>query len=129
MAVTEKSAVLVIFVTSKDGALHYLYATNNGESHPIGWPQGSFGVEVMSGISIAISGYSTSRSSADGCRSAGGFGVAGLAAERVRATLFAWSDRCQRRHAALSIDARTLADIGLTPGHVTFETAKPFWRA
>jgi len=129
IAVTEKSAVLVIFVTSKDGALHYVYATNKEGSRPIGWSQGSFGIKAMSGVSIAISGYSASRSSADGCRSAGGFGVVGLAAERVRATLLAWSDRCERRHAALTINARTLADIGLTPGHVTFETAKPFWRA
>jgi len=83
----------------------------------------------MSTGSIAISGFSASRLSADGCRSAGGFGVVGLAAGHVRATLSAWSDRCQRRHAALTIDARTLADIGLTSVHVTFETAKPFWRA
>jgi uncharacterized protein YjiS (DUF1127 family) len=83
----------------------------------------------MSGVSIAISGYSASRSSADGCGSAGGFGAVGLAAERVRATVSSWSERCQRRHAALALDAHTLADIGLTPGHVTLETAKPFWRA
>ena len=83
----------------------------------------------MSGVPIAISGYSTSRPPADGCKGAGEFGVVGLAAEHVRATLSAWSGRCERRHAALTIDARTLADIGLTPGHVTLETAKPFWRA
>jgi uncharacterized protein YjiS (DUF1127 family) len=128
IAVTEKSTVVVIFVTSKDGALHYLYATNK-EASPIGRPKGSFGTTTMSGVSIAISSYSASRSCVDGCRSAGEFGAVGLAAGHVRATLFAWADRCRRRREALTIDARTLADIGLTPGHVTFETAKPFWRA
>lgn len=77
---------------------------------------------------LAVSSYSTSRSSAGGCSGADVFGVAGLAAERVRATIFAWADRCQRRHAALAIDPRTLDDIGLCRGLVTLEAAKPFWK-
>jgi uncharacterized protein YjiS (DUF1127 family) len=82
----------------------------------------------MSTSSLVFSNFSTSRVSADGCLGAGESGVVGLAAGRVRATVFAWASRCQRRHAALAIDDRTLADIGLNRGLVTLEAAKPFWR-
>ena len=77
---------------------------------------------------LALSGYSTSRSSAGGCSGADVFGVAGLAAERVRVTVLAWTDRCQRRRDALALDLRTLDDIGLCRGLVTLEAAKPFWK-
>ena len=80
---------------------------------------------VMS--TLAFTSYSTSGASADGCFGADAFG-AGLAAGRVRTTLFAWCDRLQRRRQALALDDRTLADIGLNRGLVTLEAAKPFWR-
>jgi len=82
----------------------------------------------MSTSSLAFTGFSASRTSADGCLGAGESGAVGLAAGRVRATICAWAGRCRRRHAALAIDDRTLADIGLNRGLVTLEAAKPFWR-
>ena len=77
---------------------------------------------------LAISVYSASRSSAGGCSGADTFDVVGLVVERVRVTLRTWIGRCERRHAALSIDPHTLADIGLCRGAITLEAAKPFWK-
>ncbi len=49
--------------------------------------------------------------------------------DELRQALAAWRGRTARRRAALAIDSRTLADIGLTRAHVDYEAAKPFWRA
>lgn len=73
----------------------------------------------MSTSSLTFSGYSTSRLSADGCSGVDAFG-AGLAAGRVRATLQAWAECRARRHAALALDDRTLADIGVSRIQLTY---------
>jgi uncharacterized protein YjiS (DUF1127 family) len=47
----------------------------------------------------------------------------------LQAAFALWRDRTSRRRAAVAIDDRTLADIGLTRAHVDYEAAKPFWKA
>lgn len=49
--------------------------------------------------------------------------------EGVSATIALWRDRTSRRRAAVAIDDRTLADIGLFRAQIDHEAAKPFWRA
>ena len=39
-----------------------------------------------------------------------------------------WRQRSARRRAALFIDDRTLADIGLIRAQIDHEAAKPFWQ-
>jgi uncharacterized protein YjiS (DUF1127 family) len=39
-----------------------------------------------------------------------------------------WEQRRQTRHAMARLDAHMIRDIGLTPGAVENEVAKPFWR-
>ena len=77
---------------------------------------------------LILTSYGPSREYSGGCIGADAFG-AGLAAGRVRAVLLAWTTRRERRRAALTIDDRTLADIGWSRSLVTQESAKPFWRA
>ena len=43
--------------------------------------------------------------------------------------LFVWQSRSNQRHALGGLEQHRLDDIGLTPGNVAHEIAKPFWRA
>ena len=44
--------------------------------------------------------------------------------------LIEWYRRARsRRDIAGLLDERTIRDLGLTPGQLKFEAAKPFWRA
>ncbi len=43
-------------------------------------------------------------------------------------SLAVWRARSARRRAALGIDDRTLADIGLIRAQIDHEAGKPFWR-
>ncbi|WP_420404844.1 DUF1127 domain-containing protein [Nisaea sp.] len=45
------------------------------------------------------------------------------------ALLFTWEDRIRQRQALREMDARSLADMGITPLDVDRETSKPFWAA
>lgn len=54
-------------------------------------------------------------------------GVA-LAIERLARGLRNAAARARQRRALAELDARLLADIGLTPDDVRREAAKPFWR-
>ena len=45
------------------------------------------------------------------------------------ALLFTWEDRIKQRQALREMDARALADMGITPSDVDYETNKPFWAA
>ena len=47
---------------------------------------------------------------------------------RVFATLREWRRRSRDRAELASLDARTLADIGLTRGDAEFLANKPFWK-
>ena len=49
--------------------------------------------------------------------------------EDVGAAFAAWRSRTARRRAAIRIDDRTLADIGLLRAQVDHEAGKPFWKA
>jgi uncharacterized protein YjiS (DUF1127 family) len=40
-----------------------------------------------------------------------------------------WRGRCRERHSLSELDARMLADIGLSPADRETECAKPFWQA
>ena len=40
-----------------------------------------------------------------------------------------WTARARQRRALARLDARLLADVGLTPGGAARECAKPFWKA
>ncbi len=43
--------------------------------------------------------------------------------------LFAtWRQRAHERRELARLDARSLHDLGLSPGEVAFEVNKPFWR-
>ena len=46
----------------------------------------------------------------------------------VRATLHDWRRRHRDRQELARLDARTLADIGLTRGEAEFLINRPFWR-
>jgi uncharacterized protein YjiS (DUF1127 family) len=46
----------------------------------------------------------------------------------VFATLREWRRRSRDRAELATLDARTLADIGLTQGEVEFLANKPFWK-
>ena len=48
---------------------------------------------------------------------------------RVLATLRLWHRRRSERAHLANLDARLVADMGLTPGAAARESAKPFWRA
>jgi len=50
------------------------------------------------------------------------------AADRMRATILAWTTRPARRRAALALDPWTLRDIGVDRNMLVLEAAKPFWR-
>lgn len=43
-------------------------------------------------------------------------------------TLLLWHERARQRHHLGRLDARMLADLGLTRSDVESELAKPFWR-
>ena len=43
--------------------------------------------------------------------------------------LVEWYRRARSRREILLLDERTIRDLGLTPGQLKFEAAKPFWRA
>lgn len=47
----------------------------------------------------------------------------------VTSRLAVWDARRRFRHELAHLDAHLLDDIGLTPGQVAAERAKPFWRA
>jgi uncharacterized protein YjiS (DUF1127 family) len=44
-------------------------------------------------------------------------------------TILMWHERSYQRHLLAEMDDRMLRDIGLEPGDVLEETAKPFWKA
>ena len=50
------------------------------------------------------------------------------AGQWVFAVLRQWSRRHHERTELAKLDARMLADIGLTPGEADFLANKPFWR-
>ena len=50
------------------------------------------------------------------------------AALSVRAVLRRWQQRRRQRNELARLDARTLADIGLTRAQADFLINKPFWR-
>jgi uncharacterized protein YjiS (DUF1127 family) len=54
--------------------------------------------------------------------------VLGEAARRILYTLSVWRERIRGRNDLARLDARALADIGLTPGDRDFLVNKPFWR-
>ncbi len=62
----------------------------------------------------------------EGCKVAGAL-QSGLA--EVLTSLEVWHRRQVRRRAAVTIDDRTLADIGLIRAQIDHEAGKPFWRA
>lgn len=39
-----------------------------------------------------------------------------------------WHLRIRTRRQILQLDARTIRDLGLSPGQLRFEAEKPFWR-
>ena len=39
-----------------------------------------------------------------------------------------WRQRARERHELAQLDARSLRDLGLSPGDIQFEANKPFWR-
>lgn len=39
-----------------------------------------------------------------------------------------WRLRIRTRRQMLQLDARTIRDLGLSPGQLRFEAEKPFWR-
>jgi uncharacterized protein YjiS (DUF1127 family) len=43
--------------------------------------------------------------------------------------LIEWYRRARSRRDIAPLDERTIRDLGLTPGQMKFEAAKPFWRA
>ena len=43
--------------------------------------------------------------------------------------LIDWYRRARSRRDIARLDERTIRDLGLTPGQMKFEAAKPFWRA
>jgi uncharacterized protein YjiS (DUF1127 family) len=43
--------------------------------------------------------------------------------------LIEWWRRARSRRDIGLLDERTIRDLGLTPGQMKFEAAKPFWRA
>ena len=49
-------------------------------------------------------------------------------AARVFDTMLSWQERAVQRHALRGLDARSLADIGLTRADVELEASKPFWQ-
>lgn len=49
-------------------------------------------------------------------------------AARVFDTMLTWQERAVQRHALRNLDARSLADIGLTRTDVELEASKPFWQ-
>ena len=42
--------------------------------------------------------------------------------------LIEWCRRARSRRDIVLLDERTIRDLGLTPGQLKFEAAKPFWR-
>ena len=42
--------------------------------------------------------------------------------------LHEWRLRIRTRRQILQLDARTIRDLGLSPGQLRFEAEKPFWR-
>ncbi|MBO6559147.1 MAG: DUF1127 domain-containing protein [Nisaea sp.] len=53
----------------------------------------------------------------------------GSVLQTLVALLFTWEDRIRQRQALREMDARALADMGITPSDVDYETNKPFWAA
>ncbi|MDP6602870.1 MAG: DUF1127 domain-containing protein [Rhodospirillales bacterium] len=47
---------------------------------------------------------------------------------RAADTIFEWYDRARQRHRLAALDARMLADIGVTRAAAISEAEKPFWR-
>ena len=46
---------------------------------------------------------------------------------RLADTLFAWQERIDERHRLMTMDERTLRDVGLSRADIEKETSKPFW--
>lgn len=42
--------------------------------------------------------------------------------------LATWRRRARERRELSRLDARTIRDLGLSPGEIQFEADKPFWR-
>jgi uncharacterized protein YjiS (DUF1127 family) len=61
----------------------------------------------------------------DGCNPLS-FLQSGLA--DLQASLAVWRQRSARRRAAVALDDRTLADIGLVRALIDHEAGKPFWK-
>jgi uncharacterized protein YjiS (DUF1127 family) len=55
-------------------------------------------------------------------------GTADLLLQRALAAARAWLRRVRERSQLAAMDARGWRDLGLTPGDVMLEAAKPFWR-
>jgi len=49
--------------------------------------------------------------------------------QNLVALLLTWDERIRQRQALREMDARSLADMGITPSDVDYETSKPFWIA
>ena len=47
----------------------------------------------------------------------------------LKRLLIEWYRRARSRRDIGLLDDRTVRDLGLTPGQLKFEAAKPFWRA
>ncbi len=39
-----------------------------------------------------------------------------------------WRRRARERRELANLDARTIRDLGMSPGDIQFEDGKPFWR-
>ncbi len=52
----------------------------------------------------------------------------GFSVEKLSATAKVWVNRSRQRKQLARLDARLLADIGITAEQVKFEVAKPFWK-
>jgi uncharacterized protein YjiS (DUF1127 family) len=52
----------------------------------------------------------------------------GFAFQQIIAKVKTWENRSRQRKQLAKLDARMLADIGITAEQVTVEVAKPFWK-
>ena len=51
-----------------------------------------------------------------------------MAWKHLLSTLREWRLRARTRRQIATLDARTMADLGLAPSQMAFEANKPFWR-
>jgi uncharacterized protein YjiS (DUF1127 family) len=48
--------------------------------------------------------------------------------KHLLSTLHEWHLRARTRRQISTLDARTMADLGVAPSQLAFEAQKPFWR-